>query len=219
MQKIWVSWSSGKDSAWVLHRLLEQGEFEIAGLLTTISKRFQRVSMHGVRTGLVKKQAEAVGLPLHLGELPWPCPNSVYEKVMRELCKRALAEGVSAIAFGDLYLTDVREYREEKTRKAGLQAIFPLWGIPTAPLIREMLDGGLKATITCVDSQQLNPEMAGVVLDQLVVDSFGEGVDPCGENGEFHTFVWDAPIFSKPISVETAGLYQDGRFVFRDLVS
>jgi len=218
VQKIWVSWSSGKDSAWTLHRLLQRGEFEVAGLVTTISKQFQRVSMHGVRLELVRKQAAAVGLPLHVGELPWPCPNTAYEEVMQNLCLKAREEGVTGIAFGDLHLEDIRAYREERMNRAGLKAIFPLWATPTDRLIFEMLSGGLKATITCVDTQRITREWAGVELELPVVDAFPDGIDPCGENGEFHTFVWDLPCFSTPIFVQASGFYQDGPFVFRDLV-
>lgn len=202
----------------MLHRLLEQGEFEVTGLLTTISKQFQRVSMHGVRIELVRRQAAAIGLPLHVGELPWPCPNRAYEEVMQDLCLKAREEGVVGIAFGDLHLEEVRAYREEKMNRAGLKAIFPLWATPTTCLISEMLSMGLKATITCVDTQRIARELAGVELEQSVVDTFPDGVDPCGENGEFHTFVWDLPCFSTPIPVQVTGSYQDGPFLFRDMI-
>src|SRR5215813_4269680 len=165
-KKTWLSWSSGKDSAWALHVLRQQGEFEIAGLLTTINSAFDRVAMHGTRRALVEMQAQATGLPLIAIPLPWPCSNVDYESAMKQACDQALAQGAQAIAFGDLFLADVRAYRERQLQGTGLEPLFPLWQIPTDQLARQMIDSGLRARLVCVDPKQLDPSFLVRDFDQ-----------------------------------------------------
>lgn len=201
-QKVLLSWSSGKDSAWALHVLHERNEVEIVGLLTTINTHFQRVAMHGTRHALLKMQANAAAIPLWEVPLPWPCPNETYEQAMSTACASALEQGISGIAFGDLFLEDVRRYREDRLLGTGLQPLFPLWGQNTRKLIEEMIDAGLRARIVCVDPSKLNSEFVGRDLDPALIGQLPAGVDPCGENGEFHTFAYAGPMFSYPIPIE-----------------
>ncbi len=208
--KILLSWSSGKDSAWTLHVLRQRGEVEVVGLLTTINQHFQRVAMHGTRYSLLKAQANAARLPLWEVPLPWPCSNEVYEQAMSAACSSALEKGISAIAFGDLFLEDVRRYREDRLRGTGLEPMFPLWKRNTHELISEMLDGGLRARIVCVDPSKLPSDFAGRDLDLDMVRRLPTGVDPCAENGEFHTFAYAGPMFDQPIAIK------DGETVTRD---
>jgi uncharacterized protein (TIGR00290 family) len=196
-----VAWSSGKDSAWTLHRLRQAGEVEVVGLLTTVGSEADRVPMHHVRRRLLEAQADAAGLPLRAVAIPSPCPNVVYEAAMRDALARAAAHGVSMIAFGDLFLEDIRRYREEKLAGTGITPIFPLWGEPTAALAREMVAGGLGACITSVDTALLDASFAGRRFDAQLLAELPEGVDPCGERGEFHTFVHDGPMLHRPLAV------------------
>ena len=195
-KKVLLSWSSGKDSAWALHVLRQQGEYEVAGLITTINSAFDRVAMHGTRRTLVEMQAEAAGLPLIAAPLPWPCSNADYERAMQQVCDQALAQGVSAIAFGDLFLADVRAYRERQLHGTGLEPLFPLWQLPTDQLAQQMIDSGLRARLVCVDPKQLDPSFVGRDFDQQLLRDLPPGADPCGENGEFHSFVYGGPMFS-----------------------
>lgn len=213
-----VAWSSGKDSAWTLHRLRQQGEYEPAGLLTTLNENHSRVAMHAVRDSLLETQAEATGLPLHRVQLPWPCPNKVYEARMSEAVDRLGKEGIAAIAFGDLFLEDVRHYREEKLAASGITPLFPLWGEPTDRLARDMIAGGLRAYITCVDPKQLDRRFVGRWFDRPFLDELPDGVDPCGEKGEFHSFACAGPMFAKPIAVEPGEIVERDGFVFADLL-
>jgi uncharacterized protein (TIGR00290 family) len=217
MKRILLAWSSGKDSAWALHLLRQSGEYEVAGLLTTFNEAFDRVAMHAVRRELVEAQAAAVGLPLWPVDIPWPCTNEEYERRMAATCMQALAEGIEAIAFGDLYLEDVRAYRERQLAPTGLTPLFPLWKIPTDKLIREMIAGGQRAVITCVDPRKLGREFAGREIDLALVGELPAGVDPCGENGEFHSFVFAGPAFSKPIDVRAGEVVERDGFVFADV--
>jgi len=217
MKKALISWSSGKDSAWTLHVLRQSGEYEIAGLLTTMNAAFDRVAMHGTRRELVEAQAEAAGLPLITVPLPWPCSNEQYEAAMREACAKAVADGVEVMAFGDLFLEDVRRYREEKLAGSGLTPVFPLWGLPTRELVREMLAGGVKARIVCVDPKKLAKEFAGRDLDEALLDAMPEGVDPCAERGEFHTVAYAGPMFRWEIPVESGEVVERDGFVFADV--
>ncbi len=217
MKRILLAWSSGKDSAWALHLLRQSGEYEVAGLLTTFNEAFDRVAMHGVRHQLVEAQAAAAGLQLWRVDLPWPCPNDEYERRMAAACQWAIAEGIEAIAFGDLYLEDVRAYRERQLTSTGLAPLFPLWKLPTDKLIREMIAGGQRAVITCVDPQKLGREFAGREIDLALVEELPEGVDPCGENGEFHSFVFAGPVFSRPIDVRSGEVVERDGFVFADV--
>ncbi|HEX5235477.1 MAG TPA: ATP-binding protein [Silvibacterium sp.] len=216
-KKALISWSSGKDSAWTLHRMRQVGEYEIAGLLTTMNAGFDRVAMHGTRRTLLEAQAEAVELPLRVVPLPWPCSNEHYEAAMREACAQAVADGVEAIAFGDLFLEDVRRYREEKLAGTGLSPVFPLWGLPTGLLVREMLACGLRARIVCVDPKKLAREFAGRDLDESVLAEMGVDVDPCAERGEFHTVAYAGPMFRYPIAVESGEVVERDGFVFADV--
>ena len=217
MKKILLSWSSGKDSAWALHQLRQSGEYEIAGLLTTINTQFDRVAMHGTRREVLEAQASAAGLPLWAVPLPWPCSNAEYEAAMSAACERAVAAGIEAIAFGDLFLEDVRRYREERLAGTGLQPLFPLWGINTAELVRTMLNAGLKARIVCVDPKKLRKEFAGRDLDESLLEQFSSEIDPCAENGEFHTCAYAGPMFRQPIAIESGEIVERDGFVFADV--
>jgi uncharacterized protein (TIGR00290 family) len=216
-KKILLSWSSGKDSAWSLHVLRQQGAYEIAGLITTINSAFDRVAMHSSRRSLVEKQAEAAGLPLIPVPLPWPCSNADYECAMKKVCDQAIAEGVEGIAFGDLFLQDIRAYRERQLKDTGLTPVFPLWLLPTDALAREMIAGGLRARLVCIDPQKLAPEFAGREFDEQLLRDFPAGVDPCGENGEFHSFVYAGPMFSREIPVTVGERVQRDGFWYADL--
>lgn len=217
MEKVLVSWSSGKDSAWMLH-LLRRQNARIAGLLTTLNEAFDRVAMHAVRRPLLEAQAQAAGLALWPVPLPWPCSNQAYEKIMGEACRRAVAQGISAIAFGDLFLADIREYRERQLQGTGLRPVFPLWQIPTGELAREMIGSGLRAKITCVDPRVLPGSFAGRDFDPAFLGELPPGVDPCGENGEFHSFVYAGPMFQNPIPVTVGETAERDGFVFADLL-
>jgi uncharacterized protein (TIGR00290 family) len=217
MKKILLSWSSGKDSAWALHVLRQQGEFEIAGLVTTINSAFDRVAMHGTRRVLVEMQAEAAGLPLIAAPLPWPCSNADYERAMKQVCDQALAQGVSAIAFGDLFLADVRAYRERQLQGTGLEPLFPVWQIPTDQLARQMVDSGLRARLVCVDPKQLDASFVGRDFDQQLLNDLPPGVDPCGENGEFHSFVYGGPMFSRQLPIVAGEKLERDGFWYADV--
>jgi uncharacterized protein (TIGR00290 family) len=217
--KAWLAWSSGKDSAWALHVLRRDPRVEVAGLLTTLSAARCRVAMHDVRVELLLAQAESAGLPLHVVRLPDPCPNDEYETAMRAALEAARGQGVEAVAFGDLFLEDIRRYRETQMAGTGLALLFPLWGRPTRELAREMVGGGLRARLTCVDPRRLDPSFAGREFDQSLLDAFPSGVDPCGENGEFHTFAWDGPMFARPVPVHPLEVTERGRFVYADLAA
>jgi uncharacterized protein (TIGR00290 family) len=216
--KILLSWSSGKDSAWTLHVLRQHNDVEVVGLLTTINRHFQRVAMHGTRHSLLKMQAEATGIPLWEVPLPWPCSNEVYEQAMSAACKSAVEKGISAIAFGDLFLEDVRRYREDRLRDTGLQPLFPIWGINTRTLIGEMIDAGLRARIVCADPSKLPADFLGRDLDHELVRRMPGGVDPCGENGEFHTFAYAGPMFSKEIPIEAGESVDRDGFLYADVL-
>ena len=217
MKKALISWSSGKDSAWVLHRLRQSGEYEIAGLLTTMNAAFDRVAMHGTRRALLEAQTNAAGLPLRAIPLPWPCSNEQYEAAMRGACAQAVADGVEVIAFGDLFLEDVRRYREEKLAGTGLTPVFPLWGSPTDALVREMIASGVRARIVCVDPTKLPGEFAGRDLDESVLRAMPAEVDPCAERGEFHTVAYAGPMFRYAIPIESGEVVERDGFVFADV--
>ena len=218
MTKVILSWSSGKDSAWTLHLLRQQPEIQVAALLTSFNSVADRVSMHAVRRALVEAQAERTGLPLWPVELPWPCSNLEYEERMRAVCGRAVAAGITAVAFGDLFLQDVRDYRIRQLEGSGLEPLFPVWHIPTEQLSRDLIAAGVKAKITCVDPSKIAKSFAGRDYDLGLLAALPPGIDPCGENGEFHTFVEDAPVFSRPIAVRTGEVVERDGFVFADLL-
>lgn len=216
-KRVLVSWSSGKDAAWALHVMRQRGEYEIAGLLTTMNEAFGRVAMHGTRREVVEAQAEAAGLPLRTVPLPWPCSNEQYEAAMREACARAVENGIEVIAFGDLFLEGVRAYREEKLKGTGLEPVFPLWGLPTDALAREMLAGGLRARIVCVDPAKLPREFAGREWDESVLEAMPAGCDPCAERGEFHTVAYAGPMFRRAIPLRNGKVVERDGFVFADV--
>lgn len=218
MKNVLLSWSRGKDSTWALHLLRQQPEIRVAGLLTTFNRAADRVAMHAVRRELAEMQAERIGVPLWPVELPWPCSNAEYEALMRGVCCRARAEGIEAVAFGDLFLTEVRAYRERQLEGTGLEPVFPVWEIPTRKLALEMIAAGVKAKVTCVDPTNLDRSFAGRDFNLAFVESLPEAVDPCGENGEFHTFVWDAPVFTHGIDVKTGEIVERDGFVFADVL-
>jgi len=217
LRRALLSWSSGKDSAWALHMLRGQ-DIEIAGLLTTFNGAFDRVAMHAVRRELVIAQAGAACLPLRMVELPWPCSNSQYEALMTGACRQAVADGIDTVIFGDLFLRDIRAYRERTLRGTGLEPLFPLWDIPTSDLAREMIRGGLRARITCVDKKRLDSSFAGREFDPALLADLPRDVDPCGENGEFHSFAYDGPMFRHPIPLAVGELRDADGFVFADLL-
>jgi uncharacterized protein (TIGR00290 family) len=216
--KILVSWSSGKDSAWTLHLLRREHAAAVGGLLTTLNAAFDRVAMHAVRRSLLQAQADAAGLPLYAVDLPWPCSNAEYEQRMGVAVSRLVADGFTHVAFGDLFLEDVRRYREERLAGTGLTPMFPLWKTkPTSALAREIIGGGVRAYLTCVDPKQMPPSFAGRTFDETLLGELPAQVDPCGENGEFHTFVHAGPMFTRPIDVRVGPVVHRDGFVFADI--
>lgn len=216
-QRAWVSWSSGKDAAWALHVARASAELEIVGLLTTTNEAFSRVAMHGVRESVLRAQADALALPVHVVPLPWPCSNEDYEARMRVACEAARAADVSAIVFGDLFLEDVRAYRESRLAGTGLTPIFPLWGRDTHALSREMVRSGLRAILSTVDPKVLDPSFAGRTYDEALLDTLPEEVDPCFERGEAHTCVVAGPMFRAPLAVAAGEVVERDGFVFADI--
>lgn len=215
--KAWLAWSSGKDSAWALHVARRSGEVDVVCLLTTVNRTYGRVAMHAVRESLLEAQAAAADLPLVKVPIPSPCSNEEYERAMDEAMRRANAEGVSHMVFGDLFLEDVRRYREENLAKCGITPVFPLWGRPTGRLAEEMIAGGLRARLTCVDPRKLHKSFAGRDWNSKLLHELPPAVDPCGENGEFHTFAFDGPIFRAPITIQLGEIVERNGFVFADL--
>jgi uncharacterized protein (TIGR00290 family) len=217
MKKTLVSWSSGKDSAWLVHRLRELPDIEIGALLTTVNESAGRVALHAVRVQLVEMQAEALGLPLWQVPIPHQCPNELYERAMAEAVMRAVADGFTHVAFGDLFLEDVRRYREDRLAGTGLTPIFPLFGSNTHVLAQEMVAGGLGAKLTCVNPAMLDRSFAGREYDQELLDTLPATVDPCGERGEFHSFAYRGPMFRYTIPVVAGIVVERDGFVFADL--
>jgi uncharacterized protein (TIGR00290 family) len=218
--KILLSWSTGKDSAWTLHVLKQQYPDAVAGLLTTVNQAFDRVAMHAVRRTLVEAQAAAARVPLHVVNIPWPCSNAQYEEAMTIAVHGFLADGFTHVAFGDLFLENVRRYREDRLAGTGLTPMFPLWKAkPTTELAHEMIDGGLRAYLTCIDPRKLDRSFAGRAFDAALLTELPEGVDPCGENGEFHSFVWDGPMFREPLAVEVGEIVERDGFAFADVIT
>jgi uncharacterized protein (TIGR00290 family) len=216
--KIMVSWSSGKDSAWMLHTLNQQHPGAAAGLLTTLNAAVDRVAMHAVRRTLLEAQADAAGLPLYVVNLPWPCSNAEYEKRIGGAVETFVRNGFTHVAFGDLFLEDVRRYREERLAGTGLTPMFPLWKTMTTDVLaREMVAGGLRAFLTCVNPGQLDRSFAGRRFDASLLADLPASVDPCGENGEFHSFAYEGPMFARPIAVKPGEIVDRDGFVFADL--
>lgn len=217
--RVLLSWSTGKDAAWTLHTLRQAGEVEVVGLLTTINAEFGRVAMHATRQSLLEAQARAVGLPLLTVPIPWPCTNAQYEAAfLLALTEAKSTLEVTHIAFGDLFLEDVRAYREAQLQGTGLTPLFPLWGQPTRELAEEMIAGGLRAILTCIDPRRLPVDFAGRLFDTELLDATPPDVDACGEVGEFHTFAFDGPMFAHPIAIEAGEIVERDGFVFADLL-
>jgi uncharacterized protein (TIGR00290 family) len=215
-EKIWLSWSSGKDSAWSLHTLRQGSEYEVVALLTTVNTAFNRVAMHAVRESVVEAQAAALGLPLVKVPIPSPCPNGTYEAAMTIAMERARVEGISRVAFGDLFLEDIRKYREEKLAAVGMQPVFPIWGLETRALAQEMVRSGLRALVTCVNPKLLDRRFAGRIFDEQFLAELPEAVDPCAERGEFHTCVYAGPMFKEPLPIHAGEIVTRDGFVFAD---
>jgi len=215
--KLLLSWSSGKDSAWALHVLRTRAEVDVVGLFTTFNAAFDRVAMHGVRRELTQAQAHAAGLALHWIALPHPCPNEEYERIMGAFVDAARSQGASHMAFGDLFLADIRAYRERKLAGSGITPVFPLWGADTLALAREMTAAGLRAVLSTVDPKRMPREFAGQQFDGSLLERLPPDVDPCGENGEFHTFCYAGPMFHEPIALRAGDIVERDGFVFADL--
>jgi len=216
-RRVLLSWSSGKDSAWTLHRLREDPDVEVIGLLTTVNATHGRVAMHATRLAIVEAQARATGLPLVVVPLPWPCSNDAYERAMRRAIDDARERGATHVAFGDLFLEDVRDYRVAQLEGTGLEPLFPLWHEPTGRLARRMIDAGVEAVITCIDPKKLPRSFAGRRFDRALLDDLPHGVDPCGERGEFHTCVLAGPMFREPIRAVAGEVVERDGFCFADL--
>ena len=217
-QKTLLSWSSGKDSAWALHTLRQDPQIELAGLFCTVNQAFNRVAMHGVRVKLLQRQADRLGLPLQIIYIPYPCSNEQYAQVMSEFVTQARAAGVTHFAFGDLFLEDVRRYREERLQGTGISPIFPLWGSDTRELSQTMVVAGLRSVLTCVDPKQLSKDFAGRIFDATLLRDLPADVDPCGENGEFHSFAFDGPMFAQAVDFTLGETVERDGFVFTDLL-
>lgn len=218
LRKTLLSWSSGKDSAWTLHALRQRSDVEVVGLVTTVNQLYDRISIHAVRTELLQRQAEAAGLPLYLIGLPHPCTNADYEAAMETFISQAKREGIECMAFGDLFLADIREYREARLAGTGITPLFPLWQLNTTELAREMVRAGLRAVITCVDPQQLPASFSGREFNEQFLNDLPAHIDPCGERGEFHSFVWDGPMFQSAVRVELGEICEREGFVYADVL-
>jgi len=214
-----VAWSSGKDAAYALHEVRQSGDLEVVGLLTTVTAVFERVAMHGVREALLEAQARSVGLPLVRVEIPYPCPDEVYEQAMSEALASAAARGVTQVVFGDLFLADIRAYREARLARAGFLGVFPLWDRDTRCLAREMIGAGLDARLVCVNPALLDRTFAGRRFDANLLADLPPDIDPCGENGEFHTFVSDGPMFAWPVPAMAGAVVERDGFLFADLLA
>jgi len=216
--KALISWSSGKDSAFSLHEVRRAGEFDVVGAVTTVTETFGRVSIHGVREEILRAQLEAAGLPPRIVPIPYPCPNDIYEARMGDAVARAVKDGITHMIFGDLYLADIRAYREQKLAGSGITPVFPLWEKPTRALARSMIESGLKAYLATVDLKKLPAEFAGRAFDEKLLADLPDGVDPCGENGEFHTCVVAGPMFSRPLAVKPGERVERDGYAHCDLV-
>jgi uncharacterized protein (TIGR00290 family) len=216
MKRVFLSWSSGKDSAWALYLLRQQPDIELAGLVTTLNTEFDRIAMHGTRRTVLESQAAKARLPLWTVPLPWPCSNEIYERQMAEFCARAKQEKIDAVAFGDLFLEEIRSYRENQLKDTGLEPMFPLWGMPTDALAHEMISGGLRAKLVCIDKDQLPDTFAGREFDEALMCDMPPHVDCCGERGEFHTCVYDGPMFTTPIELKAGEVVDRDGFVYAD---
>ena len=217
--KALIAWSSGKDSAWALHEMRRAGEFDIVGALTTVTGAFSRVSIHGLREELLRAQLDACGLPATIVRIPYPCPNEVYEREMAAAMAQAKSQGVTHVVFGDLFLEEVRTYREQRLEPIGMAPVFPLWHRPTAELARDMLAAGVEARLACVDLKKLPKAFAGRRFDADLIAALPVGVDPCGENGEFHSFVSAGPMLSRTVAVTVGETVERDGFAYADLLA
>jgi uncharacterized protein (TIGR00290 family) len=218
-KKTLLSWSSGKDSAWALHVLRQQQDIEVVGLFCTFNMKFDRGAMHAVRIELISQQAENLGLPLELIPIPDPCSDSGYKTIMADFIDQVKSQGINTIAFGDLFLEEIRSYREESLAGTGITPLFPLWGIPTDELSKEMVNSGLRAKITCIDPRYLPAEFAGHEYDSNFLQQIPDTIDPCGEKGEFHSFAYDGPMFKNKLNVCVGETVTRGGFVYTDILS
>ena len=216
--KALISWSSGKDSAFALHEVRQAGELDIVGAVTTVTETFGRVSIHGVRQEILQAQLAAAGLPPRIVPIPYPCPNETYEARMGEAVATAVREGITHIVFGDLYLADIRAYRESKLAGSGITPVFPLWDRPTLPLAQAMIASGMQAYLATVDLKKLPVGFAGRKFDAELLADLPDGIDPCGENGEFHTCVVAGPMFSRPLGVKPGTRVERDGYAYCDLV-
>lgn len=216
--KALIAWSSGKDSAWALHEARRAGDYDIVGALTTVTDTFARVSIHGVREELLLAQLEAAGLPGNLVRIPYPCSNDIYEERMAVAMREAITSGVTHVIFGDLFLQDIRDYREAKLKPIGVTPVFPLWDLPTDALARDMIAGGVEAYLATVDLKKMPAALAGRRFDQALLRDLPEGVDPCGENGEFHTFVAAGPMMTGRVAVTVGARVERDGYAYADLV-
>lgn len=214
-----IAWSSGKDSAWALHEARRDGRYDIVGALTTVNDAFGRVAMHGVREALLKAQLDAAGLPPVIVRIPYPCTNEIYEREMAAAMQDAKARGIAHVIFGDLFLEDIRAYREAKLNEVGMTAVFPLWQRPTDALAREMIAGGIEAHLATVDLKKLSADFAGRRFDGALIDALPAGIDPCGENGEFHSFVSAGPMLSRKVAVRVGETVERDGFAYADLLA
>ncbi len=215
--KVLIAWSSGKDSAWALHEIRRSGNYEVVGALTTVTENFRRVSMHGVRQDLLEAQLAAAGLPATLVPIPYPCPNEAYEARMASALIEAKARGVTHVVFGDLFLQDVRAYREQKLAGTGITPLFPIWHRPTDALAREMIAAGVETYLVCIDLKQMPRAFAGRRFDRALLADLPASADPCGENGEFHTCIVAGPMLARPISVLPGAIIERDGFAYADL--
>jgi uncharacterized protein (TIGR00290 family) len=216
MHKVWMSWSTGKDSAFALYQLLNNKKYKITGLLTTVTSSYNRVSMHATRNKLLQLQAESLDLPLHTVKIPKDCSDEIYKNRMAKML--TTASEISHIAFGDIFLSNIRQYREQQLKKTTIQPLFPLWHQPSITLAKQIINAGFKAIITCVDTKKISANLIGHEYNLDFIQKLPKDIDPCGENGEFHTFVYDAPIFSAPINIKTGMLKQYNEFVYIDVM-
>jgi uncharacterized protein (TIGR00290 family) len=217
-RKALIAWSSGKDSAWAFHEAKRTGDYDIVGALTTVTGTFTRVSIHGVRETLLKEQLDAAGLPPTVVRIPYPCPNDTYEREMAAAMARARADGIGHVIFGDLFLEDVRAYREKNLANTGISPAFPLWGRPTGALARDMIAAGLTAHLVCADLTKIPACFAGRKFDADLLSELPPNIDPCGENGEFHTFVSNGPMFTRPVAVRSGETVERDGFAYADLL-
>lgn len=216
-KRVWLFWSSGKDSAWTLHALNQRSDVEVTGLVSTINDRSRQIAVHATPYPLLRRQCDESGISLYPMEIPHPCPNTEYEKAFQRILREAAVQNVELMAFGDLHLADVRRYREDLFKGTGIRPVFPLWGLNTRKLAARMVGGGLRAVVTCVDPTQLGAEFAGRIFDDAFLDALPPSADPCGENGEFHTFAYDGPMFRHPVPCEVKDVVEREGMVYAKL--